>query len=67
VDAVSEAYQFSASDLENPAKFKSSQPAVPQQGTLDHIWTDVQDNFRIPLGRSTKCIQSHALRGAVDI
>jgi len=22
---------------------KSSQPAVSQQGTLDHIWTDVQD------------------------
>jgi hypothetical protein len=43
VDVVSEAYQFSASDLENPAKFKSSQPADPQRGTLDRIWTDVQD------------------------
>ena len=43
VDVVSKAYQFSASDLENPAKFKSSQPADFQRGTLDHIWTDVQD------------------------
>ena len=43
VDVVSKAYQFSTSDLENPAKFKSSQPAVPQRGTLDHIWTDIQD------------------------
>ena len=32
VDVVSKAYQFSASDLETPAKLKSSHPARPQEG-----------------------------------
>jgi hypothetical protein len=43
VDVVSKAYQFSASDLETPAEVKSSQLVVPQGGTLDHVWRNVQD------------------------
>jgi hypothetical protein len=43
VDVVSKAYQFSASDLKIPAEPKSSRPVVPQGGTLDHVWRNVQD------------------------
>jgi hypothetical protein len=42
-DVVSKAYQFSAPDLETPAELKSSQLVVPQGGTLDHVWRNVQD------------------------
>ena len=43
VDVVSQVYQFSASDLEDPANLTSSDPATRQKGTLDQIWTDTQD------------------------
>jgi hypothetical protein len=55
VDVVSGAYRFSASDLENPAKFKPPQPALARGGNsgqrLERC-TGHRDDFRIPLGRA---------------